>query len=82
MDMDEGQYITSKMVGLALTLQETISLPPVSPHSMPTPQHYLSLAMPRNILEQLEIVRSQVTAADKERAIHGSLQNISNPASA
>ena len=65
-----------------LELQETVSLPPCSPCAMPTPQHYLCLVMPRNIVTQLEIDWSEVAAADKEKDIHGSLKNISHPASA
>ena len=49
---------------------------------MPTHPHDLSLAMPRNIIDHLEIGRSQVSDTDRERAICGSPENISHPQSA
>ena len=81
-DSDEYQYITKKIVGHSLELQGTVSMPLGLLYAMPTPPHYLSLGMPRNVIEQLDIGRSQTTAIDKEKTMHSSLENISHPTSA
>ena len=66
MDTNEGQYITRKIVGYSLTLQEAVSLPPGSPCGMPTSPHYLSLDMSRHVNDHLEIGRCLVTVEDRE----------------
>ena len=82
MDTYEGQFSTRSIVDYVLTLQETVSLPPGSPGGTPTPLHYLFLAIPRNVIDQQEIGRLQVTDAGTERTIHDPLEGISYPTSA
>ena len=66
MDSAEGLYVTRKIMDHALELQETVSMPLSSPHATPTPSHYLSLDMPKNIIEQLEMGKSSMTVTEKE----------------
>ena len=53
----------------ALALQETVSFNPGSPCGTPTPPYYLSVATPRNVIDQLDMGRSQASDVDREKII-------------
>ena len=61
----KGSIINKTTVDHTPEVQDTVSLVPVCLCATPTSQHYLSIGMPRNATEQLEIGRSQRTVVHK-----------------
>ena len=61
MDTGEGYFMTCTILDHTLELQKTVSLPPGSLHGTNSPPQYLPLATARNVNDQLEIHRYQIT---------------------